>query len=730
MTELSNYQVKHVHDPDGRYGEEPEETEKPAHDLDSEKARHKLRKLLEWHSQERERQAINRYQMSIDEDFYDHLQWSDEDALELRERGQAPLVFNYVKPTIDWIIGTEKRTRVDYKVYPREEDDEDAATAKTKLLKYLSDVNKTQFGRSRAFADSAKVGLGWMESGVRGDPTDELLFSRYESWRNIIYDSSSIERDLSDARYIFRWKWVDLDIAQTYFPDRKNEIRQAAIAQDLFGTEQDEDLWYLGQHFQAYNEQGEVLSRRTYISDASVINRRERVKLIECWYRQPVNEKICCGELYHGKVYDNQNSEMVQAQRDGVISVYDRVKLKMHCAVFTEGHLLQDVVSPYNHNRFPFTPIWCYRRGRDNAPYGVIRGIRDAQEDLNKRASKSLFILSTNKIIMDEGAVEDVNELREEAARPDSIIVKTKGKELTIDRDTQLAEEHLMLMDRDKQMIEDTGGVTQENQGRETNATSGKAIVARQEQGAVVTTELFDNLRYSMQLQGETELSLVEQFYTDRKVIRLTGNQGQNEWLVINDAGEDGELINDITRTSGDFIVGEQDFRQSIRIAMFESLSKMVQKLQPEIAIQLLDVVVKMSDVPDKDEIVARIRKINGHTDPNEKLSPEEQKALEAKQREQQEKTELEKDLQKAEVRKIVSESIERLTKAQEAAIKGATQLATMPSAAPVADAILEAASPSDDIDVFPDDLNIQKEEGLPQERNLQPPPNMPGEPQ
>ena len=41
------------------------------------------------------------------------MQWTQEDAQALIERGQAPLVFNEVKPTIDWIIGTERRTRVD-----------------------------------------------------------------------------------------------------------------------------------------------------------------------------------------------------------------------------------------------------------------------------------------------------------------------------------------------------------------------------------------------------------------------------------------------------------------------------------------------------------------------------------------------------------------------------------------------------------------------------------------
>ena len=45
--------------------------------------------------------------------------------------------------------------------------------------------------------------------------------------------------------------------------------------------------------------------------------------------------------------------------------------------------------SIYRHNRFSLTPVWCYRRGRDNQPYGMARRVRDIQEDINKRASKA-----------------------------------------------------------------------------------------------------------------------------------------------------------------------------------------------------------------------------------------------------------------------------------------------------------------------------------------------------
>jgi hypothetical protein len=124
-------------------------------------------KLTSWYDAEWNRQASNRFQQALDEDFYDGMQWTQEDAQALIERGQAPLVFNEVKPTIDWIIGTERRTRVDYKILPREKDDEALAEIKTKLMKYVSDANKLPWHRSMAFADAIKGGVGWLEVGTQ-----------------------------------------------------------------------------------------------------------------------------------------------------------------------------------------------------------------------------------------------------------------------------------------------------------------------------------------------------------------------------------------------------------------------------------------------------------------------------------------------------------------------------------------------------------------------------------
>jgi hypothetical protein len=93
------------------------------------------------------------------------------------------------------------------------------------------------------------------------------------------------------------------------------------------------------------------------------------------------------------------------------------------------------------------------------------------------------------------------------------------------------------------------------------------------------------------------------------------------------------QFLNDITRFEADFVVSEQDFRESMRMAMFETMMEMLGETPPEVGIQLLDLVMEYFDVPGKEELVARIRKINGHRDPDKPMSPEEQQeAMAAKQ--------------------------------------------------------------------------------------------------
>jgi hypothetical protein len=116
------------------------------------------RRLMSWFDQEMRRQSHNRFQMALDEDYYDSIQWQADEAAEVKARGQNPVVYNETKPMIDWLIGVERRTRVDFKVYSRDgtpEGDNDAQV-KTKLLKYLQDVNRTPSSARRPPTTSSR----------------------------------------------------------------------------------------------------------------------------------------------------------------------------------------------------------------------------------------------------------------------------------------------------------------------------------------------------------------------------------------------------------------------------------------------------------------------------------------------------------------------------------------------------------------------------------------------
>ena len=617
------------------FADEPEESQ--VHELDTPESLLLLKKLQEWWNEARTAHSENRFQQSIDADFYDGLQWDDRDAEILRERGQAPLVFNKTAQHINWLLGTERRTRVDFNVLPRKDHHEQVAKAKTKLLKYVADVNKGQFARSRAFADSMKVGVGWLEDGIRSDPREEPLFSRYEHWRNMWWDGLAKEPHLQDARYLFRVKWTDTDIAEAMFPDRQAVLQRTARHSDLNFFEDDDDFNFTSLYAD-HRASHPVFARGRSFLDTSfnIGNRRRRNKLIECWYRKPVNGQFLRSKPHalmmpdlldqldkvNGLPFDVNDLDQKFLLDGGLVSTFDAVEMQVWVAIWTGDHFLQNVKSPYNHNRFPFTPIWAYRRDRDGMPYGPIRNMRDAQEDLNKRRSKALFILSTNQLIGDEDAFEDWEEAIDEAARPDGVLKHKRGATFDINRNIDLASEHVQLMNDDITFLESASGVTEENLGEVTNTNSGTAINLRQTQGSVVTALLFDNLRESIQLQGEIELSLIEQFYAEPKAIRIVDDKGRTEFLDVNSMqqNDDGELsvLNPITETAADFVVDTQDFRETIRLSMFDQLMEMTTRLDPEVTMQILDLIIDLSDLPGKDEIVRRLRKLNGQTDPDD----------------------------------------------------------------------------------------------------------------
>lgn len=679
----------------GGEAEGPQSVKPDQLDSDSMVAMH--HRLLAYYGNELDRQHYNRIERAQDDDFYDNLQWDEDDAAEVEERGQKALVYNVISASVDWVTNTEKRARSDFKILPRKQDGAKPAERKTQLLKYLSDVNHTPHNRSRAFEDAVKNGLGWLEDGISDDGDGEPLYSRYCNWREMLHDSRATQYDLDDARYIFRSKWLDLDVAQAVFPKRHALLAASARESDTFlGLDAyGDDVMDVAE----IDEGGAISLTSEYIHGY----KRQRLRAIEGWIRIPVATKRLSGGTFTGEIYDaNSPGHQWSLQNERSVDLKTRVLMRMHVAIFTPQGMLWFSESPFRHNKFPFTPIWGKRRSRDGQPYGMIRGLKGMQEDINKRASKALYILSTNKVIMDDDALPDetdLDEFRTEVSRPDAIIVKKRGSQLEINADRELSQYQLEMMSRSIAMIQQSSGVTDELLGRRTNASSGIAIQRRQDQGSMATAHFFENLRLALQLQGEKQLANVEQFMTKEKAFRITNDRGKPEFVEVNN----GLPENDIVRTKADYVISDSDWRATLRQAAVDELVELISKVgNPQVTLIVLDLLVENMDLQNRDELVKRIRSMTGMKDPDgdTEMTPEERQQQQAKQAMEQlnqrallaelEKNEGQAAKFRAEAARIQAQLVGTNVESQSKALAVAGEsLALPPAAAHVADMVL-----------------------------------------
>lgn len=687
---------------------------------------------------EHDLQAEERVQMAIDDDYNHHLHWRQEDAAELIERGQAPLVFNEGRQTIEWVCGMQKRLRMDYKILPREKSDEPAAEAKTKVFKYVSDVNLSQWHESYAFNQAVVSGLGWLEEGINTSPEEEQIFTGSEDWRNVYRDSRSRQFDLNvDSRYLFRKKRLDLDYAVALMPwARQHLVQQAGKEGD---DRQGNDIWYLGERLTGSTDlsgtngllPSQYRDRTAYIGGAQPndYGRLLSLDVLECWYRMPQSVQIFSGGPLRGKEFDPKNDGHQQLARDRW-RMYNAVVNRMRVMVGTESAPLWDGKSPMKHQKFMLVPVWGYRRGRDGMAYGLWRGMRDLNDDLNKRASKALFAASSNRVTFKKGAFSDIEKARQEAARPDMMLEVKELESVRFEKPQADMQMNMELLAFDRDMIRNVGGVTDANLGRESGATSGKAIGLQQDQGSLTTSTLPDNLRLAKQMAGRLRLAHIEQFMTDQQVIRITGEGAPTEWLAINQPQPDGSVLNPMNASAADFIIAERDYRESFAQAALDSMMELLGNIAgyaPQVVMSVLDLVVDSAEIKNKSEWVQRIRKLNGQRDPSKAPTPEEEAAAkknaddEARAKAIQLET-LQAGLDKlrAEVGKLDTDAILKRVESMFSALQAAQIVAMTPNVAPVADTVMQGAGYKDMGGQDPN-LPQPKVEPLPQAPGMDP---------
>jgi hypothetical protein len=218
-----------------------------------------------------------------------------------------------------------------------------------------------------------------------------------------------------------------------------------------------------------------------------------------------------------------------------VVELYEKEGGEWTRCVYHSGGWLEYGPSPYlDHKGRPTCPIEAQSAyvTRNNDRYGAVRDMRGPQDEVNKRRSKSLHMLSTRQLEETQPGAATINPdlARAEAARPDGII--PAGYRISPNND--VVSGHMALLQEAKAEIERLGP-NPAILGREGADSSGRALLARQQSGLVELAILFGALE-DWELRIYRQMwARARQFWTDPMWIRVTDDEGAPKFVQLNE---------------------------------------------------------------------------------------------------------------------------------------------------------------------------------------------------
>ena len=409
-----------------------------------------------------------------DVDYYDNKQLSATEIKALRDRGQPDIVINRIAPKIDFLIGLEAQARSDPKGFPRNPGDQESAEAATDALRFVGDNTDLDQKFSGVWEDMLKPGFGGLELGIERKQTGIEISAKKWDFDRLFYDPHSSKHDFSDARYMGGVVWMDAEEAKERWKDKADDIISTITSEqsDNYDDKPSFKIWAKGGH-------------------------RARIRVVMMYY-------ISGSQWYQ--------------------------------AIYTKGAEFQNIKVPFvDEHGDSFCPLFLQAAfiDRENNRYGVIRRLIGAQDEINKRRSKLLHLMSVRQILTEEGAVDDIDDARRQLAKPDGAVTVAPDRRFEIIPTTDMSNGQSILLQEAKNEIEQMGP-NASLQGKGDQSQSGRAILANQQGGIVEVSVLTDRHRAFKRRIYRAIWSLIRQYWTEERWIRITDNEGNAKFAGLN----------------------------------------------------------------------------------------------------------------------------------------------------------------------------------------------------
>ncbi|MGV4317422.1 portal protein [Citrobacter freundii] len=567
--------------------------------------------------------------------YYDGDQIPPQVAAVLEERGQPVECQNLIAPAIDSVLGTEAKTRSDLRVEANYENDDMEKLAEALNAEFYTVCQEMRIDRVRsdAYAGQIKAGLSWVEVRRNPDVTGPRYIAEQINRNEVDWDWLSKKPDLRDARWVRRRRWIDLDEAVMLFPQRAETLKNAVGTWDTFDDIEridgdDVDLRSGWEERQTWSR-----NEAEYLSTS-----RDRIMLYVIYYR--VYERIPMLALPTGKMveYDKNNIAHAVAVASGRVKVEMRLVSFIRESWWAGPYHLGDRPCDAPQGMFPLVPFWGFRKDQSGIPYGLVSRMISAQNSYNFRHLKVTWLLQASQVIMDSDATNmTAEQVRKEANRPDGVFVlnadrknKTKAADaLQINRDSSVSAQQMQVMEYDRQNIQDCAGIYSSYMGQDTSGVvSGIAVSNLVEQSSTTLAEINDNYTMACNALGELVLNYLLEDLKQKTSYTIVVNRKEKrrrKVVTINTPGDDGKITNDISRLDARIVLAPIDSTPAYRAQLADRLIGIIQKLPPQAQSAVIDLVLELVEIPNKDEFIDRVSRALGTQDPQYMTDEEKQ---------------------------------------------------------------------------------------------------------
>lgn len=557
--------------------------------------------------------------------FYLGNQWDEDQARQLEAEGKPVLTLNVTQSAVNAALGEHGAQRVDPTIKPRLDASDETARVMTQVVDQILDNNNYQSVEALVLADGLIQDRGFFD--VRVDFEENLLGEvkiRALDPVDVLIDPDAKEYDPATWNEVIYTRWHTVEeIAVKYGKDKVEILKSLARGGLTLGY----DSVRLDVKESRFGDtQYPIYITDDYQSVVRNVRVLERQSRVLTQVKQFVD--LATGDIR--EVPDNWSEEKIQqiAGQFG-LGIRKTMQRKIRWTVTADWVVLHDDWSPYD--RFTIVPYFpVFRRGKSS---GMVRQLVSPQEQLNKIESQILHVVNTTANsgwMMEEGSLANMTaqELEDRGAETGLVLEYRKGREPPVKIQPNGIPAGLdRIGAKAVNYVREISGVQSLMGLVPGGDVSGVALERTQARALTLLQVAFDNLNFSRKLMVETVIAMVQRFYTEPRVFKVTdwrSPEGGQQEVAVNQMSPTGEVLNNLTLGEYEVIIATAPARDGAAETQF---AEAMQLREAGVAVPD-EYVIGYSHLAQKREIADVVKRMQGRGDPSSQEAQAQQAQL------------------------------------------------------------------------------------------------------